>query len=280
MIKLYVACHKPSFVPTHPLLNPIQVGAARAENHFDGFLHDDTGNHISEKNLQYCELTAQYWAWKNDVADYYGFFHYRRYLYPDVSAKLPYKIVKELDGGTLERLGYASFSALIEKHDLIAPMGENMHVPVRQHYADAPHHRKKDLDLIEDIVREKYPEYVDAMESYLGGTICYFGNIYVMKHNLFHDYCGWLFDILSEFDRRADLTGYNQQELRVNGYLAERLFGVFYTQKKEEGADGIEVPRVHFIDEGFTTKIIYKLFPPSSVRRQRLKRVIRTYGKR
>lgn len=25
-------------------------------------------------------MTAQYWAWKNLDADYYGFFHYRRYL--------------------------------------------------------------------------------------------------------------------------------------------------------------------------------------------------------
>lgn len=43
-------------------------------------LHDDEGDNISERNKTYCELTAQYWAWKNEEADYYGFFHYRRYL--------------------------------------------------------------------------------------------------------------------------------------------------------------------------------------------------------
>ena len=43
-------------------------------------LMDNTGENISEKNSMYCELTAQYWAWKNLNADYYGFFHYRRYL--------------------------------------------------------------------------------------------------------------------------------------------------------------------------------------------------------
>ncbi len=275
MTKLYVACHKPSYVPDNPLLYPIQVGSAQAERHFEGFLHDDTGDHISEKNPQYCELTAQYWAWKNDVADYYGFFHYRRYLYPDLSAKLPYKIEKGLDAGTLERLNYDTVSELIEGHVLIAPIGEDMHLSVRQHYADAPHHRSKDLELVEDIIRRNYPHYVDAMEQYLGGTICYFGNIYIMKHNLFHDYCGWLFGILAEFDQRADLTGYSQQELRVNGYLAERLFGVYYTQKKAEGVERAELPRVHFLDSDLwlSTKIRYVLLPPGTKRRAVVKRI-------
>ena len=43
-----------------------------------GFFLDNQGDNISARNKSYCELTTQYWAWKNQEADYYGFCHYRR----------------------------------------------------------------------------------------------------------------------------------------------------------------------------------------------------------
>ena len=80
-IKFFVSMHKESALPDLPMIYPIQVGAALADRHFDGVLHDDEGtDQISKLNKSYCEMTAQYWAWKNADADYYGFCHYRRYL--------------------------------------------------------------------------------------------------------------------------------------------------------------------------------------------------------
>ncbi len=78
-IRLYIACHKEAALPSMPFFYPVQAGAALATQQFENMLQDDTGNHISEKNKSYCELTVQYWAWKNQRADYYGFFHYRRF---------------------------------------------------------------------------------------------------------------------------------------------------------------------------------------------------------
>ena len=80
-IKIYVSCHKECYIPKMDFLYPIQVGTALVKEEIPGILHDNTGENISASNKRYCELTAQYWAWKNDYdSDYYGFMHYRRYF--------------------------------------------------------------------------------------------------------------------------------------------------------------------------------------------------------
>lgn len=80
-LKIFIANHKENnYIPECDFIQPVQVGAAFSKKQFDGMDKDNTGINISEKNPMYCELTAQYWAWKNIDVEYYGFFHYRRYL--------------------------------------------------------------------------------------------------------------------------------------------------------------------------------------------------------
>ena len=78
-IYIAVACHKKSVLPDNSLFHPVQVNADHASELLM-MEHDNTGDNISDKNASYCELTAQYWVWKNIEADYYGLCHYRRFL--------------------------------------------------------------------------------------------------------------------------------------------------------------------------------------------------------
>lgn len=273
-IKLFVCCHRLEVVPKHPLLIPLQVGAALASEHYPGFLYDDTGENISYRNHSYCELTGQYWVWKNIEADYYGFFHYRRYLYPRSSAGRPYCIRRMPTLDLLDGLGYSQFAQVIFQHDLILPKGENMYVPVREHYASAPFHHREDLILMEQILSECYPDYIDAMDGYLSGEVCYFGNIFIMKRELFQNYCAWLFSILREFDERKDTSTYGSQGSRVNGYLAERLLGIYCTH--HQALRKIELPRVHFVPESvarYKKQAVNLLLPPGSRRRSWVKAI-------
>ena len=275
-IKLLVSCHQMAAVPELPFLCPIQVGAALSPERFPGFLYDDAGENISAQNRSYCELTAQYWAWKNLTADYYGFFHYRRYLYPDRKAKRPYRIEASPTSALLARLDYDRLPELIPQYDLILPMGEDMRIPVIEHYAGAPYHRRGDLELAVNILLETHPEYRKAAEAYLSGSKCYFGNIFIAGREVFQDYCGWLFPLLAEFDRRADLTGRGPQEQRVDGYLAERLLGIWATHHRE--LRQLELPRVHFIEDPAQrrkARLLNFLLPPGSKRRSVVKKAAR-----
>ena len=77
-IKILVAAHKKYWMPEDACYLPLQVG--RAGKPDIGFVGDDTGDSISQKNGNYCELTGVYWAWKNLPADVIGLVHYRRYM--------------------------------------------------------------------------------------------------------------------------------------------------------------------------------------------------------
>lgn len=301
-IKIYVSCHKDFYVPAHPLLFPVQVGAAGSNRRFAGMLHDDTGVNISAKNKTYCELTAQYWAWKNEKAAYYGFFHYRRYLNfkqtgnrnyltaPTKRKKRPriYNIYRRPDEGTLKQLGYdpLNITNLVNRYEVIAPVAEEMHVTVFDHYRDAPKHHIEDLELALAIIAEKYPGYLEAAREYMQSTKHYFCNLFIMKNELFQAYCSWLFAILSAFERRMDFSRYSGKSCRVHGWLGERLFGVYFTWlKKQPGMRWAELPRAHFAgfpgetDNFKTMKRINAFLPPGTRRRTRVKKLYRAAQK-
>lgn len=308
-IKIFVVCHKPSYVPDINLLVPIQVGASLADFRFKGMKSDDEGENISDKNSEYCELTAQYWAWKNDDADYYGFFHYRRYL----SFRDVYPVDRE---GRLAKRGYIcpyieldsikmdlsvwgvdeqSIEEQVCQYDLLTVLREKIDITVYQQYCQ--YHEKKYIDMVLEILKRKYPEYQNASEIYMNSKEVYYMNMYVMQKTLFQEYMAWLFDVLEEFDRYVDRNGEKPAEQRLRGYLAERLFGIFYTYQRKSGAKCAEVPYLRFYSTGgddeenqknirefrlkptrLAIKIdmrkLNRLFPPGSKRRIVLRHII------
>lgn len=247
-ISIYIACHKQVQVLNDIIFHPVQVGTALNNQQFENYLHDNTGDNISEKNLSYCELTALYWAWKNEDADYYGFMHYRRYFSFDETKKVPY-IEYDAMGKALQENNYISdqIETVITNTDMIMPIGEKMSETVYEQYKNSRNHHITDLDIVLQIIREKYPEYQQAAESYMDSKVQYFCNMFIMKKDIFHTYCTWLFDILAEHEKRVSLETYNQEEYRVSGFLAERLLGIFYTYLKMN-TDLVckELSRIHF----------------------------------
>ena len=214
--KILVATHKQYQFPQEKLYTPIHVGKTLSKLDF-GYLSDDTKENISNKNRNYCELTALYWAWKNDFFEtynYVGLVHYRRYF----SGELLFnnsKILSDLE-----------IDSYLSSYDIILPSKRNYYIEsVRSHYNNA--HYKKDLDTLEDIIKTLSPEYLEAFENVMQHKKLHLFNMFVMQKKEFDLYMSWLFMILFELEKRIDITTYDSYQARLFGFLSERLLNVW-----------------------------------------------------
>ena len=267
-IVIGVACHKPFEMPDNDLYLPIEVGAALRENHIPGTQPDDEGENISEKNPQYCELTAQYWLWKNVDADYYGLCHYRRFLsfsptrfdnFTEDNRKQV--LVPELDDASKKKYHLedeAGMRAIIEAADIVAPDEQDLtkvYTPhghkrsVYAHFAAHDHDliNVHDLDAMIAIVHEKYPQYAEDLDEYLKGAAFRGFNCFVMKRDLFHELCAYEFDVLSELERVINMDTYDTMRRRVYGFMAEIISSAFiYHVAKTGRAQITDVQMLYF----------------------------------
>lgn len=210
-------------MPDDDVYLPIHVGKTGKADL--GYVGDNTGDNISVKNANYCELTGLYWAWKNLKCDYIGLCHYRRYF---TNKKIYTNNTEKKKTSILNRKDYEK---LLQEYDVILPVERNYYIEtVRSQYEHA--HNKRDIDEAEKIVEELYPEYSEAFTKVMGRTRLHILNMFVMKKVLFDKYCCWLFSILFELEKRIDITNYSQYEARLFGFIAERLFNVWLEKQQ------------------------------------------------
>lgn len=220
-IKIIIATHKKYWMPGDDIYLPVHVGAEGKTDDKGqpldlGYVKDNTGDNISSKNKNYCELTGLYWAWKNLDADYIGLAHYRRHFtfHPGRGNKKLKPIRRE------------ELEPLLVKYDVLLPKKRNYFIETNySQYAHA--HHAIDLDTTRQILAEKYPEYLKAYDSSMKRTTGHRFNMFVMKREKFDAYCEWLFDILFELEKRLDISDYNANDSRVFGFVSERLLDVW-----------------------------------------------------
>ena len=239
-IKIYISCHKPCAQVKNDIFTPVM------QRDVVEFLRKgtDEDRFMAERANEYCELLTQYWAWKYEDADYYGFGHYRRYFEFNDSVKSnAYCMVKRdyLDGAAVRELGLSDESRIraeAEKYDVITPVPFNYYVKsVYWQYKSSGTLHIEDLDTVLEIIREEFPQYLKAAKKYLFGHYMYACNMFVMKRELFLEYSEWLFSVLRKFYERRDMAalGYSNEAMRTPGHLGERLFGVFCAYLSERG---------------------------------------------
>lgn len=242
-IKILVAAHKKCQMPKEDIYLPIHVGAAGKKGL--GYQRDDEGDNISEKNPYYCELTAIYWAWKNLDAEYIGLSHYRRHM--TCSKKIPKNEREKFN----ILLNQEQAEELLKDVDIVLPKKRRYYIEnLYSHYKHTEY--IEPLDETEKIIEEKCPKYIREFKRLKRRTSAHMFNIFIMKKELFDEYCKWLFDILFELEKRNDPKQYNSFHARYLGRISELLLDVWINTNKLDYKEVkvIDIQNVKWIKKG------------------------------
>lgn len=244
-IAIMVAAHKSYQFPDDTGYIPVHVGKALNPSEL-GFGGDDSGDNISELNKSFCELTGLYWLWKNTEAEYYGLAHYRRYFKALQSNESCVNGIPVASSNNLMSLLGASDVIVSKKRCYLVDT-------IRSHYIHS--HYESDLDQLEKLISERYPEYKRAFDYVMNQRCMHLYNMFVMNRILFQDYCKWVFDILFELETTVPYKDYGPYQGRVFGFLSERLLNVWLKHKEKE-INVKELPVVNLEGENFLLKVV------------------------
>lgn len=184
---------------------------------------------IGELNPIYCEMSGTFDIWKRHPKSlkYIGQCQYRRRL----------ELEEDFD-----------FEGFFKEADILVADPIYFQTSVREQYANC--HNVEDLDKMEKILKEKYPEYSEDWNNRIkGGNVLFYSQGWVMKAEDFDIYCKWLFSLLKEFCKREKIETVEAArkhveeaaitwkykcnpidvtyQTRICGYLAERLFTLY-----------------------------------------------------
>ncbi len=186
----------------------IYAGVVFAENSPDllpeNALRDDTGDNISAKNKQFCELTALYWLWKHAGEDIIGLAHYRRHFLLPQDWK--------------ERM-------LNNQIDVILPVPLYVAPSVEENFKSR--HDPSDWEFMMQYLKNNHPEDFQSANKFFKGNLYSPCNMFVMKREVLDALCTWLFPILFQV---ADHGGQKEDSYlnRYPGFISERLISLFF----------------------------------------------------
>lgn len=201
---------------------PIQVGAALTKQRIADVC-DNIGENISDKNKEYCELTALYWIWKNDTSKYAGLCHYRRHFLLDETQR--------------KKLLQSDIDVILTIPILNFPN-------VRTAYCRD--HCESDWDIMLEAIQTLQPEYRKTADELQRGNFYYGYNMFIARKEILDDYCAWLFPILEYCEKKCGKKEDAYQN-RYIGFLAERLLSIYFLHN--EGKYKIVHARKHFISD-------------------------------
>lgn len=221
--KIFIIGHKPldyGYWEYEPYC-PIQVGYGEPFCN----VRDNSGDSRAEWNPFAAENTATWWIARNAAPSL------------DITGQCQYRRRLKFDGPE-------QVENIFKNYDVICAAPLRMGITLYEQYARC--HCERDIQDVYSVIREKYPEYIDAYQKYiLNGRKVYYSNSFVLRASDYVRYNDFLWTILDgvreirgwdtpsitekeikyEIDtgKRAGTRGVKYQA-QVGGFLSERLW--------------------------------------------------------
>ncbi len=230
MISMYVSAHVNVPSPTLPYFIPLQLGSVDKEP-WQGFVSDNTGDHISHKNQHFGELTGLYWVWKNTTQPLVGWCHYRRFFSPllmppqhykgvTVDLSLAQNIISHDTSGSI-------FSSELSLCQMIVPT--KITVKPKEFYCHV--HRECDWDDMVKAIAILYPDELQEAQRYFSQENgSHFWCMFMTHRHILNQYCEWLFPLLFQLETMI-IPPTDVVRSRVFAFLAEHLFPYWTTSR-------------------------------------------------
>ncbi len=205
------------------------------------YLSDSTEKSISPKNPFYSELTGLYWIWKNTTTDFVGLVHYRRFFAKRWKSHLSSNEIFKI----------------LNTHQMILPERLFLGRTVREQYNKF--HIKDDLDTVEEIIKQKYPDYLTPFYDVMNRNYLIAFNMFVAKKELIDQYCAWVFELFEILESKVNTNHRDEYQQRIYAFLAERLFNVWIHKNNVSFA---EIP---VRSAGFKNYLIFNLLNKKAI---------------
>ena len=235
-IKVFVSCSPCDVLPPSPfflpvgdrislygVFSPLRACAKSLEDEYYGFF---SGN----RYLSFSKERFPTEDWNSVQEEYLSKYALEKYaLQEDV-------ILSRLEGVDIllsepvdlkkNTSSYKNVSQLLEKQEAVS---------------------KADLQLFLALFNERQPQYGKSVNTYLSGTSYGTDSLFVMKQELFGEYCSLLFDLYDAFFEKRNTNEYTQEQLSGLELFGHLVTSVFVLQKMQEKRTAVLLQSVQFL---------------------------------
>lgn len=236
-INIYVIFHKPYIEVSSEIFTPILCKSNKLNENLN-MISADTGDNIANLNNLYAEFSTFYWVWKNNLTSkYIGFFQYRRYL------SLTDNLINQKNNlQIVDYFGWNYDNAvnIFKENDILITQPNFFNgINIKEQYCcwHDIYYLEKSLE----IIKNKYPDYIEDCDKALSKSSGYFCNLFIMRRDIFHQYMSFIMDIFQELE----LCIKSNCQYKLFAYIGERLFNCYIEHLRNSTNLRIkEVPRI------------------------------------